>query len=89
MLGLGGQSCGAWVANNPTSNPSGIGLLYQQWMFGFLSGAIYSHRDGREPISTEGAAAVSHWIDDYCESNPQANLAEGAIAFVQAHSKKD
>ena len=33
MIGLGGQRCGAWAANNG----GGVGLLYQQWIYGFLS----------------------------------------------------
>ena len=87
VLGLGGQSCGAWVTNSPTKNPSGIGLLYEQWVAGFLSGVIYSQPDGSEPIATMGAAAVDQWMDDYCKSSPQAKLAEAAIAFVRQHAK--
>ena len=36
MIGLGGQRCGAWTANI-SSDSGGVGLLYQQWIYGFLS----------------------------------------------------
>ena len=42
MIGLGNQTCATWTANPPIE---GVGLLYQQWALGFLSGASYADPD--------------------------------------------
>jgi hypothetical protein len=38
MIGLGNQTCETWTVNPPIE---GVGLLYQQWALGFLSGVTY------------------------------------------------
>ena len=67
-IGLGNQRCGAWVENNPSIS-GGVGLLYQQWVFGFLSGVSYTDSD-HDPLKGTDAAA---------------RLIDAANAFVRAH----
>jgi hypothetical protein len=82
MVGLGSQDCGTWTSNNPARG--GVGLFYQQWVFGFLSGASQTNPD-RDPLKGIDAPAIMEWLDDYCLHHPQAALADAAMAFVQAH----
>jgi hypothetical protein len=82
MIGLGNQSCGAWAANSPMQG--GLGLLYQQWAFGSLSGVSY---DGpsHDPLKGMDAPSIMQWLGDYCQRNPTVNIAAAASAFAQAH----
>ena len=48
-VGLGNQDCGTWTTNNPAKG--GVGLFYQQWIFGFLSGASHADPD-HAPVGT-------------------------------------
>jgi hypothetical protein len=82
MVGIGNNDCGTWTSNNPTQG--GVGLFYQQWVFGFLSGASQTHPD-RDPLKGVDAPAIMKWLNDYCLHNPQTPLADAATAFVQAH----
>ena len=82
-IGLGDQRCGAWIENTPSTS-SGVGLLYQQWVFGFLSGVSYADPD-HDPLKSTDAAAVTKWFDDYCRNDTAARLVDAAIAFVRAH----
>jgi hypothetical protein len=82
MVGLGNQDCGTWTSNNPANG--GLGLFYQQWVFGFLSGASRADPD-HDPLKGVDAPAIMLWLDDYCQHNPNVPLADAATAFVQAH----
>ena len=82
MTGLGNQTCEAWTAN-PVSG-GGLGLLYQQWIFGFLSGVSFADPD-HDPLKDMDAAAVMTWLDKYCQDNAAARLADAAVAFARAH----
>ncbi len=75
MIGLGGQRCGAWAANNG----GGVGLLYQQWIYGFLSGL--SSADARL-LKDIDANAVKTWLDNYCANNSAELLVDAARAFA-------
>ena len=81
-VGLGNQDCGTWTTNNPAKG--GVGLFYQQWVFGFLSGASQTNPD-RDPLKGIDPPAIMEWLDDYCLHHPQAPLADAAATFVQAH----
>jgi hypothetical protein len=81
-IGLGDQRCGAWIENNPST--SGLaGLLYQQWVFGFVSGVSYADPD-HDPLKGTDAVAVTKWFDDHCRDDTAARLGDVA-AFVRAH----
>jgi hypothetical protein len=80
MIGLGNQTCATWTANPPIE---GVGLLYQQWALGFLSGASYADPD-HDPLSGVDAGVVTNWFNDYCRDNATARLADAADAFVRA-----
>jgi hypothetical protein len=81
MIGLGNQTCATWTANPPIG---GVGLLYQQWALGFLSGVSYADPD-HDPLSGVDAAVVTNWFNDYCRDNAEARLVDAAVAFVRAH----
>ena len=81
-LGLGNQRCGTWTANAPPMG--GLGQLYQQWIFGFLSGLRYADPDHNQLKGVDGSA-VTKWIDEFCEKDSAAFLEDAAIAFVRAH----
>jgi hypothetical protein len=83
-IGLGNQRCGAWVENSPSTTGGGVGLLYQQWVFGFLSGVSYADSD-HDPLKGTDAGAVTKWFDDYCRDDTAARLVDVAIAFIRAH----
>ncbi len=68
---------------NPASG-GGIGILYQQWVYGFLSGVSYADPD-HDPLKDVGGAAITTWVDEYCRENATAHIGEAAIAFVRAH----
>jgi hypothetical protein len=82
IVGLGNQTCGTWTAN-PTA-AGGVGVLYQQWLFGFVSGVSVAD-PSHDPLSNLDVAAITLWFDDYCRNNPAARLADAATAFVRAH----
>ena len=82
MIGLGNQTCGTWTANPVAA--SGVGLLYQQWALGFLSGVSFADPD-HDPLSGTDAVVVTNWFNDYCRDNAAARLADAAVAFVRAH----
>ena len=84
LVGVAGQSCQTWTANPPTSG-GGLGLLYQQWIFGFLSGVSYADPD-HAPLTGVDAAAITTWVDNYCQENGgSARITDAAVAFVRAH----
>jgi hypothetical protein len=83
LVGVAGQSCATWTANPPSGG--GLGLLYQQWLFGFLSGVSYADPD-HAPLTGVDAAAITTWVDKYCQENGgSARIADAAVAFVRAH----
>jgi hypothetical protein len=82
MVGLGNNDCGTWTSNNPAKG--GVGLFYQQWVFGYLSGASHADPD-HDPLKGVDVPAIMQWLDDYCLHHPQAPLTDAAAAFVQAH----
>jgi len=82
MMGLGGQTCGAWTANPPAT--SGVGAFYQQWVLGFLSGVSFADPD-HDPLNDSDGAAITTWLNDYCQQNPAARLVDATTAFVRAH----
>ena len=85
MVGLGGQTCGAWTANSPSiSGNTGIGLLYQQWVFGYLSGIGHADRT-QDPLGGVQGEAVTDWLDNYCQSNPTVRIVDAASAFAREH----
>lgn len=86
MLGLVGQTCATWTANPPASG--GLGLFYEQWVLGFLSGVSYAHPD-HDPLNGMDAWVVRGWVDNYCHANPAANMADAATAFVRAHASME
>ena len=83
MVGIAGQSCETWTANRPTSG-AGLGLFYQQWVFGFLSGASYAD-PSHDPLNGSDAATITAWVDKYCQDNATARIADAVVAFVRAH----
>jgi len=82
-IGLVGQTCQTWTANPPFDG--GLGLLYEQWLLGFLSGVSYADPD-HDPLRGMEAGAVTSWIDDFCRDNRAAHVADAAVAFVRAHA---
>ena len=83
MAGLGGQKCGTWTANGASAASSGIGMLYQQWIFGFLSGVVFT-----DPDHWPGGVVVeqaNRSIDAFCENDPEATIASAAVDFVRKH----
>ncbi len=83
LVGIAAQSCETWTANRPTSG-AGLGLLYQQWLFGFLSGASFADPD-HDPLNGVDAATITAWADKYCQDNAAARIADAVVAFVRAH----
>jgi hypothetical protein len=81
-LGLGNQRCGTWTANNPANG--GIGLLYEQCIFGFLSGVHYADPD-HDPLKGMNGREVTKWIDEFCQNDSAALLQDAAIEFVRTH----
>ena len=81
IIGLGSQRCSAWTANSSASG-GGVGLLYQQWIYGFLSSSAERDPDLLKDI--DDANAIKRWLDNYCQDNSTARLVEAARAFVSA-----
>ena len=81
MIGLGGQRCGAWTANSSPTAGGGVGLLYQQWIYGFLSGFSSAERD-TGLLKDIDATAIKTWVDNYCANDSTARLVDAARAFV-------
>jgi hypothetical protein len=82
MIGLGNQTCATWTANPPAT--SGVGQLYQQWAFGFVSGVSFAD-PSHDPLSNLDVATIGSWFDDYCRDNATVRLIDAAMAFVRAH----
>ena len=83
QMGLGNQNCRTWIAN-PASG-GGLGLLYQQWIFGFLSGVSFADPD-HDPLKDMDVGTVMTWLNKYCQdSPPEVRLEDAAIAFIRAH----
>ena len=78
MIGLGGQRCGAWTANG--SADGGVGLLYQQWIYGFLSSSAERDPDLLKDID---ANVIKGWLDNYCANNSAERFLDAAKAFVR------
>ena len=83
LFGLGGQRCGAWTANGGSSASAGIGLLYLQWVLGFLSGVVVADRD-HWPNGVDMAAANLS-VDEFCRNDPISTIADASMAFVRNH----
>jgi len=82
FAGLGSQTCGAWTANSPTRAGGGIGLLYQQWVFGFLSGISFADPE-HDPFQGLEAGDLDRWMDDFCAKNSTSRIVDAAIGFVR------
>jgi hypothetical protein len=81
MIGLGNQTCATWTAQPPVE---GVGLLYQQWVLGFLSGVSYADPPN-DPLSNIDPGDITLWLNKYCQDNSTVRLVDAAIAFIRAH----
>ena len=89
VLGAGASSCGSWIQERPTS------LYYQNsaWIQGYLRGWIDAallptsvaglQREAiPDPVRTLDAAAISSWIDQYCDTHRLDSLYYAANALA-------
>ena len=76
VVGLGGHSCGKWL--KARGNPS-TRALYQQWIFGFVSGSNWNSTSQARPLDSE---ALTAFVDSYCTSNPLHALSVAAATVV-------
>ena len=81
-MGLAGQSCGTWAAN--PASAGGVGLFYEQWIAGLLSGVSYADPD-HSPLKNLAGGTALNWLENYCRENTPKSLLDAAIAFVRAH----
>lgn len=80
----GGASCGDWyAARRGEGKYSWEGDV--SWFRGFISG----HNAYATPPETRAIMAepndVALWLDTYCAKNPTMLVANGAVAYIEAH----
>jgi len=83
MMGVGGFSCGQYLAHRQSENESYSGNqtgVYATWVWGYISG--YNHFSSRPPIEPPDENAVIAYLDKYCRNNPLSLVVSGAICLV-------
>jgi hypothetical protein len=95
LSGLGGQSCGKYLAavhghapgkGNVVSHPQQGRFWdehsrYMDWLSGFVGATNWFVLDERNQIQVDNAA-IDVWIRKWCEQNPTEPLAYAASQFV-------
>lgn len=64
-----------------------ISVLREQWLLGYLSGITYAIYASDDPLDAIDAKTIFDWMDRYCRSNPQANVATGSHELLQELAK--
>jgi hypothetical protein len=80
ILGSGAASCGTWSADRQRNEARS--QLNQAWVLGYVTGYnIYkSTQDSvTKPMDTR---AMMLWIDNYCDANPDRDIADAAKALI-------
>ena len=77
IYGSGTASCGKWVQER--NKDSSAAVVYMSWVLGFVS-AI----DATEKWSLKAtdSAAMSVFIDNYCQANPLKKISEATVSLV-------
>ena len=75
IYGAGADSCGTWLAERKTSAWFQDG----EWILGFLTAA---NRFANVPPRHTDSAAITVWVDNYCQANPLEDLVEAATALL-------
>ena len=84
-LGHGLSSCGAWTQARELHNIDQMNM--EQWVAGYLSEANLVGPDIDAPdipdlLKGEDWAALTDWIDNYCNAHPQDKLYTAANGLV-------
>ena len=77
FYGYAGYACSTWTAEH--EKKSVVAALFDQWVYGFVSGYAYGSHERMKVVEGEAlVAAVSTW----CAENPKEALATAARALV-------
>ena len=82
IIGLAGNTCGDWSATSYNS------VEYQDWLWGYISGAVSYGRYPPHVLKTTSPIALIVWLKSYCQAHPLDNLAVGADALLKELSKR-
>jgi len=80
-------SCGTWVKDRTERDKDLFSsAMDETWVLGYLSGLnLYEPRDLLHPID---ANSINLWMDNFCNSNPLKDVADGAEALISELRKK-
>jgi hypothetical protein len=79
IYGIGGDSCGTWIAANKQRRPS----EYLSWIEGFVTAAqTYGSKQRVSDIN-----AMAAWVDKYCAEHPLDLIVAGATRLADELSK--
>lgn len=81
---FGQPSCSQWLAL--TSNSK------KRWLLGFLSGLNYGHASAHKNhdllSKIKSDREIYAWMDEYCRSNPDGEVVDGAVVFFNEYKAK-
>lgn len=73
---MGAHSCGDWLKFKPVNREKEWPrMVAEAWLVGYLSGAA-SGQD-KDALKNTTASSLFVWMDNYCQSNPLDNIADG------------
>jgi len=89
-IGTGTFSCAKFTKYDAEPNNSGQMNLIVQWAWGFISAynlraafaASFQENDAPSPVSPLDAAATVTFIRNYCQKNPQSNVANATLGLI-------
>jgi len=89
-IGTGTFSCAKFAKYDAEPNNTGQMNLIVQWAWGFISAynlraafaATFQENDAPNPVSPLDAAATVTYIRNYCEKNPQSNVANATLGLI-------
>jgi hypothetical protein len=80
ILGSGAASCGTWSSDRQRNEAKS--QLNQAWVLGYVTG-YNVHKSAQDSVTKPmDTRAMMLWIDNYCDANPDRDIADAAKALI-------
>jgi hypothetical protein len=86
VAGWGTAPCSSWTEQH-VPELTAYGVAQEQWVVGYLSGAIIWMSDNKlrdkNSLARQYPEALTTWMSDYCADHPSARIVEAAGVFME------
>jgi hypothetical protein len=81
VLGSGSASCNTWSGDRQRNQSNS--QLNQAWVLGYVT-AYNFHKPTQDSMTKPmEPRQIMLWIDNYCDANPEKNIADAAKALIE------